>query len=172
MEELWKQGEALKQGDINGSVLAFFRNQEFLMRHWMSEESSRQGRTVDRAIFIWDFWGLSRAHWKLKDLLGSAAKRMVDLYPETVQKVFLVNVAWIAAKLLWPFVSSLLHPVTKRKLSILDAGATRDGLLKEIDPTVLPRFLGGECTCDECSLRRLHNKVVACNCSLEEVRVG
>lgn len=33
--------------------------------------------------------------------------------------------AWAFARLLWPILKQLLHPVTQRKVEIVDAGQTR-----------------------------------------------
>lgn len=157
MEVLWSQGEAASVGDLNGTVLAFIRLIEILTRRWMASETSSRGETVDRALFVYDFAGFTNGHLRwLKDLLGTASKKTVALYPETVHRTIAVNVSWAISRLVWPIARTLLPPVSQKKILVLDSGSSREGLLREVEEHILPDFLGGSCTnWQECSSGRL-----------------
>lgn len=88
---------------------------------------------------IIDLWGMGFGHLRFaKDFLAVAVQQTVALYPETLDRVLVVNAetcqthpcrdrwpeAWSFAALLWPMLKQLLHPVTQRKVEIVDAHNT------------------------------------------------
>ncbi|XP_057449832.1 phosphatidylinositol/phosphatidylcholine transfer protein SFH11 isoform X2 [Lotus japonicus] len=68
-------------------------------------------------------------------------------YPETLNKLFIIN-AGSGFKMLWKAVKTFLDARTAAKIQVL--GSDYLGvLLQAVDPSNLPTFLGGDCTCSE-----------------------
>jgi len=145
MGSLLTAGGEIAVAGVNASVLCFLRCEECLFRQTVCKESKEVGRLVDRITLIVDLWGVGLGHIRfVRDFLAVAVKQTVVLYPETLDRVLVVNAAWSFAQLLWPILKQLLHPVTQRKVEIVDASGTREKLLEHMGPECLsPRF-GGE----------------------------
>ncbi|KAK2971939.1 hypothetical protein RJ640_004959, partial [Escallonia rubra] len=80
------------------------------------------------------------------NLLATLAKIDNCYYPETLHRMFIVNAGAGFKKMLWPGAQKLLDPKTIAKIQVLDSKSL--GKLHEvIDPSQLPDFLGGSCTC-------------------------
>ncbi|KAK9927550.1 hypothetical protein M0R45_024731 [Rubus argutus] len=70
-----------------------------------------------------------------------------NYYPETLNRLFIVN-AGNGFKLLWKAVKAFLDARTLAKIQVLGYNYQKD-LLDLIDPSNLPTFLGGNCTCSD-----------------------
>ncbi|XP_012574443.1 phosphatidylinositol/phosphatidylcholine transfer protein SFH11 isoform X2 [Cicer arietinum] len=68
-------------------------------------------------------------------------------YPETLNKLFIVN-AGSRFKMLWKAVKAFLSERTVAKIQVLGSNYL-NVLLEVIDPSNLPTFLGGNCTCSD-----------------------
>ncbi|CAJ2650496.1 unnamed protein product [Trifolium pratense] len=68
-------------------------------------------------------------------------------YPETLNKLFIVN-AGSGFKMLWKAVKAFLGERTVAKIQVLGSNYL-NVLLEAIDPSNLPTFLGGNCTCSD-----------------------
>ncbi|KAK2372293.1 Sec14p phosphatidylinositol transfer family protein [Trifolium repens] len=68
-------------------------------------------------------------------------------YPETLNKLFIVN-AGSGFKMLWKAVKAFLGERTVAKIQVLGSNYLNE-LLEAIDPSNLPTFLGGNCTCSD-----------------------
>ncbi|KAL0407050.1 UNVERIFIED_CONTAM: Phosphatidylinositol/phosphatidylcholine transfer protein SFH13 [Sesamum latifolium] len=80
-------------------------------------------------------------------LLSALAKIDNSYYPETLHRMYVVNAGPGFKKLLWPAAQKFLDPKTIAKIHVLDPKSL--GKLQEvIDPSQLPDFLGGSCTCN------------------------
>lgn len=144
MDRLLKDGESYAAGGVNAAILAFLRCEEFLLRRQVNVESARRGHLTDRIILVLDLWGLGMSHWRvMKDFLLAAIHQTVLLYPETLDKLLVVNAAWAMSSMIWPVFKQFIHPVTQVKVKILDSGSSKAGMLQEVDDSVLPAFLGG-----------------------------
>ncbi|CAK9074665.1 unnamed protein product [Durusdinium trenchii] len=142
--KLQSTGQEHAVADVNAAVLCFLRCEECLFRKTVPEESESVGHLADRIILIIDLWGMGLGHIRFaRDFLAVAVRQTVILYPETLDRVLVVNAAWSFARLLWPILKQLLHPVTQRKVEIVDASRTREKLLEHLDANSIPFQLGG-----------------------------
>ncbi|KAJ0965239.1 hypothetical protein J5N97_026377 [Dioscorea zingiberensis] len=89
--------------------------------------------------------GLKSLNKTARDLLLNMQKIDGDYYPETLHQMFIVN-AGHGFKLLWNTVKGFLDPKTTAKIHVLGT-KYQSKLLEAIDPSQLPDFLGGSCTC-------------------------
>ncbi|KAI3673921.1 hypothetical protein L6452_40052 [Arctium lappa] len=79
-------------------------------------------------------------------LLGAMAKVDSNYYPETLHRMFVVNAGPTFKKCLWPAAQKFLDAKTIAKIQVLEPKSL--GKLHEvINPSQLPDFLGGSCTC-------------------------
>ncbi|PWA52852.1 sec14p-like phosphatidylinositol transfer family protein [Artemisia annua] len=79
-------------------------------------------------------------------ILGAMAKVDSNYYPETLHRMYVVNAAPTFKKFLWPAAQKFLDAKTIAKIQVLDPKSL--GKLHEvIDPSQLPDFLGGSCSC-------------------------
>jgi hypothetical protein len=104
-------------------------------------------RHIDQSTTILDVQGvgLSNFNKAAKDLLQSIQKIDNDNYPETLNRMFIIN-AGCGFRLLWNTVKSFLDPKTTAKIHVL-GNKYQTKLLEIIDANELPEFLGGKCTC-------------------------
>ncbi|KAK9077633.1 hypothetical protein SSX86_005970 [Deinandra increscens subsp. villosa] len=79
-------------------------------------------------------------------ILGAVTKIDCNYYPETLHQMFVVNASSTFKNYLWPAAQKLLDAKTIPKIQVLDPKSL-DKLLEAIDPSQLPDFLGGSCTC-------------------------
>ncbi|PIN24753.1 Phosphatidylinositol transfer protein SEC14 [Handroanthus impetiginosus] len=70
-----------------------------------------------------------------------------NYYPETLHRLFIVN-AGSGFRVIWKTIKAFLDARTLAKIRVLGADY-KSSLTEAIDPSNLPSFLGGECTCSE-----------------------
>lgn len=68
-------------------------------------------------------------------------------YPETLHRLFIIN-AGSGFKVLWKVIKTFIDQRTLAKIQVLGSNYTKT-LLEVIDPSNLPSFLGGKCTCSD-----------------------
>ncbi|KAI3468938.1 hypothetical protein Pfo_025601 [Paulownia fortunei] len=68
-------------------------------------------------------------------------------YPETLHQLFIIN-AGSGFKVLWKAIKAFLDARTLAKIRVLGTDY-KSSLIEAIDPSNLPSFLGGDCTCCE-----------------------
>ncbi|CAN8328782.1 unnamed protein product [Cochlearia groenlandica] len=104
-------------------------------------------RHIDQSTTILDVQGvgLNNFNKAAKDLLQSIQKIDNDNYPETLNRMFIINAGY-GFRLLWSTVKSFLDPKTTAKIHVL-GNKYQSKLLEIIDANELPEFLGGKCTC-------------------------
>lgn len=89
--------------------------------------------------------GLKNFNKAARDLIQRLQKIDGDNYPETLNRMFIIN-AGSGFRLLWNTVKSFLDPKTTSKIHVL-GNKYQSKLLEIIDASELPEFLGGTCTC-------------------------
>ncbi|KAJ9176578.1 hypothetical protein P3X46_011877 [Hevea brasiliensis] len=104
-------------------------------------------RHIDSTITILDVHGLNWMSFGkvAHDLVMRMQKIDGDNYPETLHQMFIVN-AGSGFKLLWNTAKGFLDPKTTGKINVL-GNKFQNKLLEVIDPSQLPEFLGGSCSC-------------------------
>ncbi|KAF2322877.1 hypothetical protein GH714_031710 [Hevea brasiliensis] len=102
---------------------------------------------VDQSTTILDVQGVGLKHFSktARDLITRIQKIDGDNYPETLNRMFIIN-GGSGFRLLWNTVKSFLDPKTASKIHVL-GGKYQSKLLEIIDASELPEFLGGTCTC-------------------------
>ncbi|WCJ25000.1 Phosphatidylinositol/phosphatidylcholine transfer protein SFH12 [Euphorbia peplus] len=102
---------------------------------------------IDQSTTILDVQGVGLKNFNksARDLITRLQKIDGDNYPETLNRMFIIN-AGSGFRMLWNTIKSFLDPKTTAKIHVL--GNKYDSkLLEIIDPSELPEFLGGKCTC-------------------------
>ncbi|XP_017611700.1 phosphatidylinositol/phosphatidylcholine transfer protein SFH9-like isoform X2 [Gossypium arboreum] len=104
-------------------------------------------RHIDSTTTILDVQGLNWMSFGkvAHDLVMRMQKIDGDNYPESLHQMFIVN-AGNGFKLLWNTAKSFLDPRTTAKIHVL-GNKFHNKLLESIDPSQLPEFLGGTCSC-------------------------
>ncbi|GAB4848539.1 hypothetical protein Ancab_003245 [Ancistrocladus abbreviatus] len=102
---------------------------------------------IDQSTTILDVSGvgLKQFNRNARDLITHLQKIDGDNYPETLNRMFIIN-AGSGFRLLWNTVKSFLDPKTTAKIQVL-GNKYQSKLLEIIDANELPKFLGGTCTC-------------------------
>ncbi|CAA2984732.1 Phosphatidylinositol/phosphatidylcholine transfer protein SFH13 [Olea europaea subsp. europaea] len=105
-------------------------------------------RHICSTITILDVQGLGIKNFTTTaaSLLSAMAKIDNYYYPETLHHMYIVNAGPGFKKVLWPAAQKFLDPKTTAKIHVLDAKSLGK-LLEVIDPSQLPDFLGGSCSC-------------------------
>lgn len=155
---LWEAGERIKEEHnlaVNGCVLFHLRAMEYLTKVVMGELSRQRGHVVDRILSVVDLTGFTSRHvfdGPLKAFLGSVAGESKYLFPETIHAIVVANVPWVISKAGWPIAKSFMHPVTQAKIEMLASmSELRKKLRDLVDEGDLPPYLGGSCSCAECT---------------------
>ncbi|XP_038995489.1 phosphatidylinositol/phosphatidylcholine transfer protein SFH9-like [Hibiscus syriacus] len=104
-------------------------------------------RHIDCTTTILDVHGLNWMSFGkvAHDLVMRMQKIDGDNYPETLHQMYIVN-AGNGFKLLWNTAKGFLDPRTTAKIHVL-GNKFHNKLLEIIDPSQLPEFLGGTCSC-------------------------
>ncbi|KAL8264231.1 hypothetical protein R6Q59_022361 [Mikania micrantha] len=79
-------------------------------------------------------------------ILGAVAKVDSSYYPETLHQLYVINASSTFKNYLWPAAQKFLDAKTIPKIQVLEPKSL-EKLFKVIDPSQLPDFLGGSCTC-------------------------
>ncbi|CAL2278597.1 unnamed protein product [Prunus armeniaca] len=102
---------------------------------------------IDQSTTILDVHGvgLTSLNKSARELIQRLQKVDGDNYPETLNRMFIIN-AGSGFRLLWNTVKSFLDPKTTAKINVL-GNQYQSKLLEIIEASELPEFLGGTCTC-------------------------
>ncbi|XP_056859849.1 phosphatidylinositol/phosphatidylcholine transfer protein SFH1-like isoform X2 [Raphanus sativus] len=104
---------------------------------------------IDQSTTILDVQGVGLKNFSksARELLQRLLKIDNDNYPETLNRMFIIN-AGSGFRLLWSTVKSFLDPKTTAKIHVL-GNKYHSKLLEVIDASELPEFFGGACTCED-----------------------
>ncbi|KAK8700078.1 hypothetical protein V6N13_018482 [Hibiscus sabdariffa] len=102
---------------------------------------------IDQSTTILDVEGVGLKSFNkaARELLQRLQKIDGDNYPETLNRMFIIN-AGSGFRILWGTVKSFLDPKTTAKIHVL-GNKYQSKLLEVIDANELPEFFGGSCTC-------------------------
>lgn len=104
---------------------------------------------IDQSTTILDVQGVGLKNFtkSARELISHLQKIDGDNYPETLNRMFIIN-AGSGFRMLWNTIKSFLDPKTASKINVL-GNKYESKLLEIIDANELPDFLGGNCTCAE-----------------------
>uniref|UniRef100_A0A7N0T805 CRAL-TRIO domain-containing protein n=1 Tax=Kalanchoe fedtschenkoi TaxID=63787 RepID=A0A7N0T805_KALFE len=104
---------------------------------------------IDQSTSILDVQGVGLKSFNkaARDLVQRIQKVDGDNYPESLNRMFIIN-AGSGFRLLWNTVKSFLDPKTTAKINVL-GNKYQSKLLEIIDADQLPEFFGGTCTCKD-----------------------
>ncbi|XWS29262.1 hypothetical protein CRYUN_Cryun24cG0013300 [Craigia yunnanensis] len=102
---------------------------------------------IDQSTTILDVQGVGLKSFTkaARELITRLQKTDGDNYPETLNRMFIIN-AGSGFRMLWNSVKSFLDPKTTAKINVLGK-KYQSKLLEIINASELPEFLGGTCTC-------------------------
>ncbi|KAF7840983.1 phosphatidylinositol/phosphatidylcholine transfer protein SFH3 isoform X2 [Senna tora] len=102
---------------------------------------------IDQSTTILDVQGVGLKNFnrQARELIQRLQKIDGENYPETLNRMFIIN-AGSGFRLLWNTIKSFLDPKTTAKIHVL-GNKYQSKLLEIIDASELPEFLGGTCTC-------------------------
>lgn len=105
-------------------------------------------RVINSTTTILDVQGLGLKNFTptAASILGAVTKVDSNYYPETLHQMFIVNASSTFKKYLWPAAQKFLDAKTIPKIQVLEPKSL-ETLLEAIEPSQLPDFLGGSCTC-------------------------
>ncbi|CAH8386547.1 unnamed protein product [Eruca vesicaria subsp. sativa] len=111
--------------------------------------SAAANKHIDQSTTIFDVQGVGLKNFNkcARELLQRLLKIDNDNYPETLNRMFIIN-AGPGFRLLWGPVKSFLDPKTTSKIHVL-GNKYQSKLLEAIDVSELPHFFGGRCTCED-----------------------
>ncbi|XP_010548065.1 PREDICTED: phosphatidylinositol/phosphatidylcholine transfer protein SFH1 [Tarenaya hassleriana] len=111
--------------------------------------SAAAKKHIDQSTTILDVQGVGLKNFSksARDILQRILKTDNDNYPETLNKMYIIN-AGSGFRLLWNTVKSFLDAKTTAKIHVL-GNKYQSKLLEAIDANELPEFLGGTCTCSD-----------------------
>ncbi|CAL9223166.1 unnamed protein product [Arabidopsis halleri] len=109
--------------------------------------SAAAKKHIDQSTTIFDVQGVGLKNFNksARELLQRLLKIDNDNYPETLNRMFIIN-AGPGFRLLWGPIKKFLDPKTTSKIHVL-GHKYQPKLLEAIDPSELPHFFGGLCTC-------------------------
>ncbi|KAI4314815.1 hypothetical protein L6164_027684 [Bauhinia variegata] len=104
-------------------------------------------KQIDQSTTILDVKGVGLKNFNksARELITRLQKIDGDNYPETLNRMFIIN-AGSGFRMLWNTVKSFLDPKTTSKIHVL-GDKYQSKLLEIIDASELPDFFGGTCTC-------------------------
>ncbi|XP_061978395.1 phosphatidylinositol/phosphatidylcholine transfer protein SFH3-like isoform X2 [Populus nigra] len=102
---------------------------------------------IDQSTTILDVQGVGLKQFTktARELIGRISKIDGDNYPETLNRMFIIN-GGPGFRLLWSTVKQFIDPKTAQKIHFL-GNKYQSKLLEAIDASELPEIFGGTCTC-------------------------
>ncbi|WOG86273.1 hypothetical protein DCAR_0205474 [Daucus carota subsp. sativus] len=144
--------------DLN-ALLQITTTEKFLKYHVSEQEKTLNQRFpscsiaakkhITSSTTILDVKGVGMSNFTkpARNIFMELQKIDSNYYPGTLHQVFVVN-AGSGFRALWKVVKAFLDARTLGKIQVL-GGNYKSKLLEAIDPSNLPTFLGGNCTCSE-----------------------
>ncbi|GFU26438.1 SEC14-like protein 2 [Nephila pilipes] len=126
------------------SIVQMFEDDASLMK----KQSEKLGKNIQQWIYILDFDNYSFAKATHKTTVEALIQLFMQYeanYPERLKAAYIIN-ASIYFTLVFSIIKPLLSGNTIQKITIFGKDGWKEALQKEIEPTTLPGFLGGEKT--------------------------
>eukprot|EP01084_Bolivina_argentea_P265434 449930_1 len=97
---------------------------------------SKHCMVIDLSQF--SIWNLN----KFKNLMGDIIGSESNLYPNTLEKTYLINAPWVF-RTGWGIIKSFVHPITQKKIEILGSDYIKT-MVKRISIDHIPKKYGGK----------------------------
>jgi len=111
-----------------------------------SEREAFEIREVETVTGILDIRKVGlMGFWKVKDLLGEVIKISDNYYPETSNRLYIINAPSVFSTI-WGYIKGWLDARTASRVFILGSDY-KQALLEHVAPENLPSHYGGTCTC-------------------------
>ncbi|KAG7536056.1 CRAL/TRIO N-terminal domain superfamily [Arabidopsis suecica] len=139
----------LKATTIDRYVKYHIKEQEKTLRFRYPACSIAAEKHVSSTTTILDVSGIGMSNFSkpARSLFMEIQKIDSNYYPETLHRLFVVN-ASSGFRMLWLALKTFLDARTLAKVQVLGPNYLGE-LLEAIDPSNLPTFLGGNCTCSD-----------------------
>lgn len=140
--------EIMKLTTMDNMVDLHIKQCEFINQQLYKMASERAGKEIYQVTTIVDLKKLSSKNLTKRayNWLKACSKIDQDNYPESLGKLFVVNVPTIFGAV-WAMVSPWLDKRTKQKIVVLKGKNFAQALLQHIDADSLPVQYGGTCNC-------------------------
>jgi hypothetical protein len=138
------------------SLLEKFTVEELQLHHAQNQEyickmkkraNAKHGLRLYKTVSILDLGGIGMGHSSSK--FTNPARSVMDIdqwfYPESLQKMYVVNTPWVF-KALWAIARPWLHPVTQSKIQVCGSGYVDELAADGITKDMLPECFGGTAT--------------------------
>jgi hypothetical protein len=121
---------------------------EYFVQKVLPQAVKRAGHSVDQVTIIYDMSGFTTRLLTTKHIafIMSVIQCNSLIYPENLGSVWIVNAPFTFA-MAWAIVKHSLTAKQIEKIHI-HRGVPKDALLRHIDASELPHYLGGQCQCD------------------------
>ncbi|KAK9900298.1 CRAL/TRIO domain-containing protein [Cystobasidium minutum MCA 4210] len=114
----------------------------------LRQEDTDSTAIIETVTAIFDLKGIGiRGFWRAKDMLYRLIQISDNYYPETANKLFVINAPGVFSTI-WSYLKGWLDARTAARVFVLGSGY-QETLLKHIDPQALPSHLGGTCHCED-----------------------
>jgi len=138
-----KPSDLLDKITVEEQQLHHAQNQEYIikMKH---KQNAKTGKRIYKTVSILDLDGIGMGHSSGK--FTGPARSVMDIdqwfYPESLQKMYVVNTPWVF-KAIWAIVRPWLHPITQSKIQVCGSGFLDELAADGIGKDQLPECLGG-----------------------------
>ncbi|OQS00990.1 hypothetical protein ACHHYP_02030 [Achlya hypogyna] len=132
---------------IHDVLNAHIQKCEYQMHYVYPLAAAKMGKTMTKSTVIYDLSGIGMHTFKkvVYQFIKEVAVINQDHYPETLNKVFIVNTPLFFYGT-WKLIEVFLNETSRKKVSILGKNY-KSTLLQHVDPDQLPKTLGGTCEC-------------------------
>ncbi|KAF0685026.1 Aste57867_23055 [Aphanomyces stellatus] len=149
----------MKNVTMEDAVLYHIQKYELQHHVTFAQASVEQKRIVNKMTVIYDLENIGMQTFKkvVFDFIKQTSAIGQDHYPDTLNRVFVVNAPFFFFTT-WKIIEVFLNPTTRKKIQFLGSGFKKE-LVKHIDPSQLPKWLGGTC---ECIPAKPHGGCISC----------
>lgn len=141
-----KPSDLLDKFTVEELQLHHAQNQEYICK-MKRKANAKSGHRMYKTVSILDLDGIGMGHSSGK--FTGPARSVMDIdqwfYPESLQKMYVVNAPWVF-KALWAIVRPWLHPITQSKIQVCSSNFLDELAADGIGKDKLPECLGGTAT--------------------------
>jgi hypothetical protein len=141
-----KPSDLLDKFTVEELQLHHAQNQEYVCK-MKRKANAKSGHRMYKTVSILDLDGIGMGHSSSK--FTGPARSVMDIdqwfYPESLQKMYVVNAPWVF-KALWAIVRPWLHPITQSKIQVCSSNFLDELAADGIGKDKLPECLGGTAT--------------------------